>query len=575
MIKPPRTFLKYAITIVILLSFCTVDAQETVDDSLEILTNIDPRQYITVKEVRNLKKKNIWKYKVNDNLNSNQENVIIDTKSLIEIYFEKQKIFENINFKGEITIEGKIVSSDGGEDPVEVFPYTKIGEEKSTIGVPLRPLEIATIFANLIKECYTIQIQSDLQQAYGNSYVFLYTEIDFLLSSNSVINNVQNFQYQQDNGLETTSNRLKLIYDEIIDNEHPIALQVLQELDEGNIVNIDNLISELEEIRSYALLNKISILKDYLNRFKIIANYIKYFKQSGVKAEDAFLKGIEQDYIWLDAIESRLLEDIESFETSLEEDMLNDAISLKRSIELQIDKLTRNIPESNILKKLENIACYEILKRDDCAVVITKSEIIKEITQDASKNIYLELDYGTINLRKERAKEGDVLYLYVILEKNRDRRKEAGVETEKKVLPIGTYELRQTGWQVKISDSFLLVNRIDEPTSEESSSLSPSNFKGAPGVSLMLTYRRDGKKDSNRLVNFLEPSIGANVSYVDFSTEDDIEVGAGLVLGFFNNKIFLTGGINLNMTGNGETSPYYWGVGFSFANIASKILGNK
>ena len=57
-------------------------------------------------------------------------------------------------------------------------------------------------------------------------------------------------------------------------------------------------------------------------------------------------------------------------------------------------------------------------------------------------------------------------------------------------------------------------------------------LKGTPGVSLLLTYRRDGS-DTNKLANFLEPSIGANVSYLDFSTDDDVEVGAGLVLGFF------------------------------------------
>jgi len=71
----------------------------------------------------------------------------------------------------------------------------------------------------------------------------------------------------------------------------------------------------------------------------------------------------------------------------------------------------------------------------------------------------------------------------------------------------------------------------------------------------------------NRFFTKFEPSLGINISYLDFDTEKDIEIGAGTSIGLFNNLIQFTVGYNLNV----ERNNIYWGIGFSFINIAEKI----
>ena len=72
----------------------------------------------------------------------------------------------------------------------------------------------------------------------------------------------------------------------------------------------------------------------------------------------------------------------------------------------------------------------------------------------------------------------------------------------------------------------------------------------------------------NRFMNFFEPSFGLNVSYLDFSTEKDVEIGTGLQLGLFKNKIFFGYGVNLHMLSPKNQSPTYFYVGFSFARLS-------
>jgi hypothetical protein len=89
----------------------------------------------------------------------------------------------------------------------------------------------------------------------------------------------------------------------------------------------------------------------------------------------------------------------------------------------------------------------------------------------------------------------------------------------------------------------------------------------------MLTRRRDGNQ-KHIFWNSLEPSMGINLSYIDFNRNDDIEIGVGAVFGLFDNKVFCSGGVNLNSTGKGETAPYYFSLGFNFTDLGS-IFKNK
>ena len=131
---------------------------------------------------------------------------------------------------------------------------------------------------------------------------------------------------------------------------------------------------------------------------------------------------------------------------------------------------------------------------------------------------------------------------------------------------------------------FALVKRVDESTVDQAT-VSPSNFKGSGGAVLMWTFNKEDKgleittgnadnnyeyiaKRKNKVWNFIEPSFGLNVSYLDFSTEKDVEIGTGLQLGLFRNKIFFGYGINLHMISPKKQAPTYFYIGFSFAHIS-------
>jgi hypothetical protein len=62
---------------------------------------------------------------------------------------------------------------------------------------------------------------------------------------------------------------------------------------------------------------------------------------------------------------------------------------------------------------------------------------------------------------------------------------------------------------------------------------------------------------------------------LDFSTIKDVEIGAGLQLGFFRNKIFLGYGINLHMLFPSKQSPSYFYLGFSFAKLSDMFKSNN
>lgn len=582
-----------------------------------IRRNIDPRQYVEIYMIDKLNEKiPIWKYN-KDQTKPNQLRKILDASSNIQIEFDKSGIALNHLFKGNITIEGKIVSSKGGEDPIEVFPYSKIGEDKRRVGITSRPPnEIASIFINLLIE----SLEAEQLTEISNIEAF---EIDAVLNDLSSlaeeINNLnpndshfENINRDEDYPKDNLFIRLDFIMSNLSNlglKERNVPSSIISALKGNNIKNGDlykDLVGFVEILTQYFQKKSNSEASEFpkkLNflssQLKVIVDYINYFKSSGEKAEDAFLSFINLDHIGLDNIEANLKgynkeindffkrQDTSAvFSSNKNQFLIRDSKSIKITDEIQsiyidaiqeIKKLTQ-LRGTLIEKSLfpDGFFAYdgEETEKFLSGLIMKRPLLSINLAEKASEIIYLNLDYATINLKKERAQEGDYLYLYVVLEESARRGENKDSEIIQKILPIGSYELRNTNWKVKIADSFLLVNRIDQPDTNEDTDVSPSNFKGAPGVSLLLTRRNDGS-DKNSVVNFLEPSIGINVSYVDFNKNDDVEIGAGLVLGLFNNKIFFTGGINLNGTGQDEDSPFYFGVGFSFANLASKLLKDK
>ncbi|TAI47629.1 hypothetical protein [Flagellimonas allohymeniacidonis] len=580
--------------------------------SQEKINNLDARQYVEIFEIKGRKKINIWKYSQDS---VNQQRKIIDTKSNIRIEFLREEISQNRDFKGNITIEGKIVSTQGGEDPVEVYPYSRIGQEKTKIGITNRPPhEIATIFVNLILECLKTEEKVSEAPIDDINNIRLLRRLESYIQDISDLTDDDGYDddeldvfyyYYDDEELANESlykrfmnlSKEFLVRNIAAESDFPPVFNDVRNLRKEDRISKKSFLSGLNEFQKTVKEkndNKRDIvertfrseIKKFNSRLQIIIDYIDYFKSSGEQAEDAFLSTIQLDHIALDQIETNLKNINRQLSNYLNPSTNNNQVSaIEASVESfhfegvrEISRLTQ-IEGTDIedlieyhaqqSKKERQIIAKETSLSQDL-IEIDKKDLIEKLALKASEIIYRDLNYATINLNKERAQEGDLLYLYLILEESQRRNNGNASEIVQKVLPIGTYEIRNTRWEVKIADSFLLVNRINEPSGDDADNLSPSNFKGAPGVSLLLTYRRDGRHN-NRFINFLEPSIGVNVSYIDFSTEDDLEIGAGLVMGFFNNKIFVTSGINLNNTGRNETRPFYWGLGFSFANIVGKL----
>lgn len=140
---------------------------------------------------------------------------------------------------------------------------------------------------------------------------------------------------------------------------------------------------------------------------------------------------------------------------------------------------------------------------------------------------------------------------------------------------------RPFGFRTKTSDSFLLVKRLGVHSAEQALGFDRSNFSPAPGVTFggVFTGR-------NSLGRFLQPGVGVNVSFISWSdpaigkttgqptpgtSTSSVQVGTGAMFSFFSDVLQFTVGANLNA----DRHRGYWGVGFSFVNLAERLKGSK
>ena len=128
-----------------------------------------------------------------------------------------------------------------------------------------------------------------------------------------------------------------------------------------------------------------------------------------------------------------------------------------------------------------------------------------------------------------------------------------------------------TGLHVKQDATLLLVKRSQETKKEGQNGSDgdidnelelESNFKPAPGSSFLfkLTTR-------NSTINFIDPSIGINGSFLDFRSDKDLEIGIGPVFSVFNGILQVSVGWNLNV----DSDRFYWSLGLGFLDIAGKL----
>lgn len=222
---------------------------------------------------------------------------------------------------------------------------------------------------------------------------------------------------------------------------------------------------------------------------------------------------------------------------------------------------------NEILAEINNVQRkLNIQNSDENLKDINTDKIIEELTilsrygtelKNSSK--YREL-YDSLNtelkdtsfiISETGAKSGDTIIIKI---KNDER------VLEVKIL------VKEFGMKVVLKDSFLFVRRSD------------SDFLPMPGVSLCQILYNSREQDG--FCRWLKPGVGINVS---FPQEEDtldktnpipkggMPLSTGLVFSIFENSVYLSGGLDLTS----EKRYLYWGIGFSFIDIYSKIMSKN
>ena len=534
----------------------------------------------------------------------------IDNRSNIVIYIDRDSLAKFKDFIGSISLTARI-----NNRLIEVNPYSEVGKELKTVGVNgvNSTRDFASSLVSFIAETskfnqelfcdffdrYTLLIDNRQIETMKYRLQNVLNQIDLFYSvKNRPTRNVDLMRYIRNNYID--------LFDSFYIPENADSIEVLLEI--NNIKR--EYTRRLEDYKSDEIDKEtISDLFKIQTNLKLIKSYIDYLSNSNIETSRAYSKSIERDPIFVSHISQTFSNAIAKYNSVLSDltkskewkiSKIND-VTMRSALEdiqyviLQVESLRDVIllPELNTLYETwKNKLSPEELKSENPPKIVrgydgcstsqrtdfehyyskptVRKEYIERLAVRASNYIYNKLEPATIDLRKEDAKEGDILRIYVTRynsEGEQSPSDSSKTHENKKEILVAAFDIKELGFRVKVADSFLLVkrNKKDETDVDDS----PSRWKGAPGVSLMWSYGSDGGR--NKFWKWCEPSFGLNVSYVDFAQSKDIEVGVGLVAGIFRNKVFFVAGTNLNV----KEKPGYFGLGFSFTNLASKFTDAK
>ncbi len=319
----------------------------------------------------------------------------------------------------------------------------------------------------------------------------------------------------------------------------------------------------------------------YIKNIELCLKYMNYFRSSGKQSMDAFLNlslvsGIEFENLYetikfnlnelkREGMDLKIIFGKNYTNINFRTKILNDAI-------LQLSHAINAVLTDDMKMKIDGMEKIDPEKPVEITRVIYKGledpstyrEIQNDVALRAGLKIFSGMLFATIDLEKALAKDGDVLEIKVMWYNFEENTTDAeqGVE-----LSTAKFLIKKTGWHINTPESVLLIQRINEDLVTVDKS--PSNFKPTAGISLIWTYHNDfrGKK-IKKFLRWVEPSFGINVSFLDFDIKETFEIGAGPIIGLWQNQLFFTGGYNFNVKGQ---SPFYIGIGFSFSNIVGKI----
>jgi len=205
-----------------------------------------------------------------------------------------------------------------------------------------------------------------------------------------------------------------------------------------------------------------------------------------------------------------------------------------------------------------------------------------------------ELVDAVILLRQVDARPGDVVTIVI-----ENAARTGGVP---RTLTL-RLTVREFGLVQQITDSFLFLRRegaeaseLAEPDTDVSATDVPRDvdFEPTPGASLTWTYRpREDGNWLNGFMRFLQPGFGVNVSFPRFGTLDveteeigteadpdtattvvednGLDLAVGALVSLFDGAVMVTLGTPLTSRAEGRGSNFYWGLGFSFVNVAERL----
>lgn len=119
------------------------------------------------------------------------------------------------------------------------------------------------------------------------------------------------------------------------------------------------------------------------------------------------------------------------------------------------------------------------------------------------------------------------------------------------------FVVSDVGWKLEFPVSMVFVKRINEVTDSTGNPVNPSNFKPAPGGSLLLTYQPMGSITKKLFTSF---GVGINASLVNFDVGKDFQIGIGPVIYYLNRSMGVGYGWDLNAT----QKRTYWFLSLDF-----------
>lgn len=220
-------------------------------------------------------------------------------------------------------------------------------------------------------------------------------------------------------------------------------------------------------------------------------------------------------------------------------------LTVKATIILKNGK-TYDIEVPNYVNVIQKEDTTVIQKDDEDSTRIVSSPIVSSITQRvfrvSTKGLQDRIINTEIDVVQERLREGDMVKLEIETDDGGVKRKY-----------IKRFVISEHGWKLEFPPSMLFIKRKDEPTdSTTGKAINPSDFKPAPGGSMLFSYKPKGGLGNQLLKGW---SFGVNVSLLDFEVDNNLELGVGFIVYGLNRLVGTGYGWNLHAS---EKESYYF-----------------